>query len=274
MRRVSLAALILTALALRVCGVQAQGSPVGTCHVSATGQAVTGSVVDAATGAPMVQVRAYLTSPRPDTTFSAGGISVNSTFVRSTELDSLGRFCFETLPPGDYRFETRAMRIDESRQAILLRLERGDSLRTITLQYRPYGPSPEQEKGRLTVLSELDGNRRRWEESRPAHYLLRVKRDCAFCFERPPSTYDVVDGVPIAAIDSGQRRALRGGEQGVTIEAIFDALRASIVDESGYVEGIEYDDRLWWPRRYGTGSRSLLTDMWAKLTVERFEVIP
>jgi hypothetical protein len=259
---------------LRVCDVQAQGSPVGTCHASATGQAVMGSVVDAATGVPMVDVRAYLKSPRPDTTFSGGGISVNPIFVRSTELDTLGRFCFEDLPPGAYRFETRAMRIDASHQAILLSLERGDSLKTITLRYRPYGPSPEQEEGRLKVLTVLDGNRRRWEESRPAHYLLRVKRDCAFCFERPPSTYEVVNGVPVAAIDSGLRRSLRGAERGATIEAVFDALRASIVDESGYVEGIEYDERLWWPRHYGTGSRSMLTDTWAKVTVERFEVIP
>jgi len=273
MRSVTTAALVPLVLALGARDSAAQSPAPMTCHASAARKAIAGSVVDAATGAPMVGVLAYLRASRPDTTLRDRGVLVTPDFVRRTDLDTLGRFCFEDLRTGDYRLETRAMRIDASRQAVKIRLSPSDSLKSITLRYRPFGRSPEDEEGLNKALAVLDRNRRRWLEVRPAHYLLQVKRDC-FCFGGPPPTFEVLNGVPVAALDTGVRRALYSGETGLTIEAVFDTLRASMLDERGTVDSIVYDERFGWPRQYRTDTRTLLTDSWATLTVERFEVIP
>lgn len=268
-RAIALVAFSLQA-SLRV--ASAQASDTTACHGSVDRKAVAGRVVDP-TGAPMLDVMPRLETRHRDTTYQGGFVSITSAFIQIAKVDASGQFCFRDVPAGDYRFEARAMRIDGSRQAIIIHLGTNDSLKVITLRYRPWGLSPEEEWRRAERLAELESNRNQWSLFRPRHYLLRVRRDCAFCFGPPPLTYEVVNDVPVAAIDTaGVRRPLRGGEI-ATIEGVFDALRTALLDEQGFVSAIAYDARLGWPRRYETGSRTLMTDAWAKVTVERFDVI-
>ena len=57
-------------------------------------------------------------------------------------------------------------------------------------------------------------------------------------------------------------------------DALFDALRKDILDESLVVSAIKYDRRFWWPSHYETDLKTPgATDSWEKVTVERFDVI-
>jgi hypothetical protein len=258
--------------------VAAQSPDAASCRGSVERKAVAGRIVDDETGTPMTGVWASLEARRPDTTFYSDsevthGTSVDPVFHRRAQLDASGWFCFTDLRSGDYRFEPRAMRENASHQAIIIRLGSTDTLKTITLRYRPFGRSPEEELLVARMLSSLDEHRRRWDASRPPHYLLRVRHDCG-CLEGPPTTYEMLDGLAVATMDSnGVRHPLRAANGGRTIESLFDALRTTLLDERQWVGPVEYDPRFGSPRHYKTGIRTLLTDAWDEFTVERFDVV-
>lgn len=278
-RRCASLALLLLALASRVNVATAQSSDATTCRGSVERKAIGGRIVDDATGAPMVGVSAALDTRRLDMTFHreagvSSGIAVAPGVHRSAEPDASGRFCFTDLPAGEYRFEVQAMREDASHQAIIIRLGSTDTLKTVTLRYRAFGRSPEEEQVVASMLRTLDENRQRWIRSRPRRYLLRVRYQCGLCSAGAPETYEMLDGTAIAIVDSsGARHALWGGAGAVTIESMFTTLRSKLLDENQSVEAVEYDSHFGWPRHYETGARIPVTDTGAKVTVERFDVI-
>ena len=164
------------------------------------------------------------------------------------------------------------MGYEASHQAILIHLGSVDTLKEITLRYRRFGRSPEDEQVVANMLRVLDDNRRRWIRSRPHRYFLRVKRDC-FCFGAPLPTYEVLDGMAIATIDSGGVRHALRNEAGMTIDSLFDDLRANLLDERRYVHAVRYDQHYGWPSRYRTGATIPMNDAWMEVTVERFDVV-
>lgn len=277
--RCSAAALLITMLASRAQVAAAQSSDATICRGSGERKAIGGRIVDDATGAPMAGVWASIHAQRPDTTFYSDsvvtrGISVTPVFHRRAELDTAGRFCFTDLRAGEYRFEPRAMRVDASHQAVIIHLGKADTLKAVMLRYRRFGRSPEEERAVAGMLRALDDHQRRWAQSRPSHYFLRVRRGCG-CLEGPPTTFEMRDGEAVATIDSsGVRHPLSGGTPVRSIESMFGALRATLLDESEWVGAVEYDERFGLPRHYKTGTRTLMTDAWEEMTVERFDVIP
>jgi hypothetical protein len=85
----------------------------------------------------------------------------------------------------------------------------------------------------------------------------------------------VLDEVAVAATDSGgARHTLGNGAETMTVDALFDALRKSILDERRVTDAIQYDPRFSFPRHYETGSVTPMSDAWFKVTVERFDVLP
>ena len=257
----------------------AQSADTTTCHASVERKAVTGRIVDDRTGAPVVGVSAVLDARRPDTTVRrdtgiVSRVTLAPVFHRSAEVDASGRFCFTNLRSGEYRLAVYAMRDDASHQAIIMRLGSTDTLKTVTLRYRPFGRSPEEEEAVAGMLRVLEENRLRWIRSRPRHYLLRVRYQCGLCSAGAPPTYEMLDGAAVAIVDSsGARHALWAGAEAVTIESMFTTLRSKLLDESQFVESVEYDQHFGWPRHYETDTRMLVTDTGAKVTVERFDVI-
>jgi hypothetical protein len=208
--------------------VAAQSADTTTCHASVEQKAVVGRVIDNVSGSPKVGLSVSLVEQHPDT--DSNGYPNDPVFGRRADLDASGQFCFADLRAGDYRFQTSAMGYSASHQAILIHLGDRDSLQTITLRYRPYGRSPEEEREVAKMLRTLDDNQRRWVRRQPRHYLLRVKHEC-FCLGAPEQTYEVLDGVAVAAIDSvGVRRALNSGAGGVTVDSLFEALRRKFLD--------------------------------------------
>jgi len=255
----------------------AQSPLAKTCRASEDRKAVVARVVDARTGTPVPGLLAQLVAPRPDTIVRGDTTEVFPVLRRRPRLDASGQFCFENLRAGEYRFETSAIRSDASEQAIIVRLNRADSLKSIILRYRPFGRSPEDKAAATRMLKALDDNRRRWLSSRPAHYLVQVKHECASCvFAGPPHTYEIVNDVAVATIDNaGVRHALGEKARSMTVDSVFDALQASILDERFTVRAIDYDHRFGWPRQYETDRRAYpeLSGGYEKVTVERFDVI-
>jgi hypothetical protein len=270
-RRCATVALLICMLGSSV--VTAQSTGTTACRASRDRKAILAHVVDAQTGAPIAGVYAILSAQRLDTTFhAAGGFSIPSDGARVVEIGASGQACFTNLAPGDYLFAANASR-HRSRQAIPVRLTGADTLKVITLRYRPFGNSTDEDSAAANLLRALERNQRRWVERRPSHYLLRVKRDC-FCFIGPPSTYEVLNGIAIAATDSGGvRRIPSRAERGMTVDSLFKALRGNILDESRVVGAIRYDQRFGLPSHYETDSKAAITDSWEKVTVERFDVL-
>ena len=258
----------------------AQSADTTTCHASVDRKAVTGRIVDDHTGAPMMGVSVVLDARRPDTAFdrdtdTTSRVTLAPASHLTAELDATGRFCFSDLRSGEYRMAIYAMREDASHQAVFIRLRSSDALKTVTLRYRPFGRSPEEEAVIAAMLRALDENRQRWIQSRPRHYLLRVRYACGLCSAGAPETYEMLDGAAVARVDSsGARHALWAGVGVPTIESMFTTLRAKLLDESDSVTAVAYDPRFGWPSHFQTDARLPVTDAGAKVTIERFDVLP
>jgi hypothetical protein len=59
----------------------------------------------------------------------------------------------------------------------------------------------------------------------------------------------------------------------VTVDSLFEALRRKFLDERRYVDSLSYDRHYGWPSQYKSDATAPITDVWEKVTVERFDVI-
>jgi hypothetical protein len=275
-RRASMA-LLVVALEARVCVASAQSTEATICRGSVARKAIVARVIDGQMGGRVGGLLAHLEAQRPDTVLLGdSGIAISAVLRRMPKVDASGQLCFENLRAGEYRFETGAVRWNASHQAIIVHLSEADTMKAITLRYRPFGRLPEEDSAAARMLNALDENRRRWLSARPAHYLVQVKRDCASCvYGGPPPTYEVENGVAVATIDVGGVRHVLGEKaRRTTVDSVFDALRGSILDERRVVKAVEYDERFGWPRLYEieTGIPELSGGQ-EKFTIERFDVL-